>query len=257
MVTVAKILDELCAVAPLETAMSFDNVGLLCGRKTAEVKSILVSLDITKDVVNEAIEGQYDLIVAHHPILWKTSLSHVTDDTLSGELILSLARHDISAICMHTNLDAAEGGVGDCLANILKLQNTDILPGTDNLCRYGTLDTPMSEIEFVAFVKEQLHCDGVRYMPSGKTITTVGVGGGSCGEFTASAVLAKCDAFVTADVKYDRMLYAKEANITLVDAGHFNTEDVVCPSVCKLLSKFTDIIVTKSKTHTDFIKFYK
>ncbi len=257
MITVANILDKLCDFAPVETAMDFDNVGLLCGRRGNEVNRVLVSLDITKDVVKEAIEGQYDLIVAHHPIIWKNGLNAVTDDSQEGALILTLAGHGISAICMHTNLDAAEGGVGDSLAGALKLQNIQILEGTDNICRCGVLSTPMSEEKFVAFVKDALHCDGVRYMPSGKEICKVCVGGGSCGDYAEIAVSAGCDAFVTADIKYSRMLYAKDAGLTLIDAGHFNTEDVVCPNILKLLSSFPNLVVTKSKVHTDFIKFYK
>ena len=258
MIIVSDVLQTLCAWAPPETAMDFDNVGLLCGRSGNEVNRVLVSLDITKDVVYEAIEGQYDLIVAHHPLIWKGSLHAVTDDSSTGELILLLARYGISAICMHTNLDVAENGVNDCLARTLGLQAVEILPGTDNCVRTGVLDAPMSEESFVRFVKDTLGCDGVRYMPSGRSIYKVAVGGGSCGDYTEAAVNDECDAFVTADIKYAKMLYAREADITLIDAGHFCTEDVICSEIISTLSKtFPTVSLSKSKRHGEFIRFLK
>jgi len=257
-VTVSDILQKLSAWAPLETAMDFDNVGLLCGRGGNEVSNILVALDITKDVVFEAIEGQYDLIVAHHPLIWKGSLTAVTDATATGDLILTLAKYGISAICMHTNLDIAENGVNDRLARTLGLRAVEILPDTDNCVRTGVLDAPMAEEAFVCRVKEALGCDGVRYVPSGRSIYKVAVGGGSCGDYTEAAVCAECDAFVTSDIKYAKMLYARDAEITLIDAGHFNTEDVVCPVIVETLSDtFPTVTVMKSKRHGDFIRFFK
>ena len=258
MITVSDILQTLCAWAPPETAMDFDNVGLLCGRKGNEVNRVLVSLDITKDVVFEAIEGQFDLIITHHPLIWKGSLNAVTDDSSTGDLILTLARYRISVICMHTNLDIAENGVNDCLARALGLQAVEILPGTDNCVRTGILDIPMEEEAFVRFVKDTLGCDGVRYMPSGHSIYKVAVGGGSCGDYTEAAVEAECDAFVTADIKYAKMLYAKEADITLIDAGHFCTEDVICPAIVSTLSEaYSTVTFMKSKRHGEFIRFLK
>lgn len=258
MITVSDILQTLCTWAPPETAMEFDNVGLLCGRSGNEVNRVLVALDITKDVVFEAIEGQFDLIVSHHPLIWKGSLNAVTDDSNTGDLILTLAKYGISAICIHTNLDIAENGVNDCLARTLGLQAIEILPNSDNCARTGVLNAPMAEEDFVRLVKESLGCDGVRYMPSGRSIYKVAVGGGSCGDYTEAAVEAECDAFVTSDIKYAKMLYAREADITLVDAGHFCTEDVVCPAIVSTLADaYPAITVMKSKRHGEFIRFFK
>ena len=151
----------------------------------------------------------------------------VRSDTPQGHLLLKLLRNGVSAICMHTNLDVAWGGVNDILAEKLKL--VDPGPLCDNgLGRVGRLEEPMDLADFVRFVSRSLGCNGVRYAGAGKPVCRVAVGGGACGDFEDDAIRAGCDTFVTADLSYHQFLDAKGKGINLIDAGHFPTEDPVC-----------------------------
>ena len=187
MATVKEVYAYLNEKAPFYSQMSFDNAGFLVGRSDKQVKRILVALDITEAVANEAAQLQADLIVSHHPVIWEGAKS-VTDETILGRKLLALITHDISAICAHTNLDAAKGGVNDCLAAALGLRDTQLLKvygtyedGTPyGIEQVGTVDGNMPLTTFAAQVKEKLGSNGVRYVDAGKPVCKVAVGGGSC-----------------------------------------------------------------------------
>ena len=170
MVRVCDVLAAVERLAPPEFKMEWDNVGLLCGEKNAEVHKVLVALDPFLTVCEEAEEIGADLIVTHHPLIF-TAPRSVTDGDSVGRSILFLARHRIAAINAHTNLDQAPGGVNDRLAEVLGLQNVTVLEpeGTDRQGRpWGLLragDRPESTAaELTAFVKETLRCSGLRYV---------------------------------------------------------------------------------------------
>lgn len=261
MATVRDIFVQMDQWAPFETQMDFDNAGFLVGRGEREVRKILVSLDITEQVADEAAEWGADLIVAHHPVIFHP-VKRLTDETPTGRTLLALAERGIAAICAHTNLDAAQGGVNVCLAQALELTDLEQLhqDGVDRsgqpygIGRVGNVsaNSGMSAGEYAAFVKEKLHAAGVRFADGGKPVRRVAVGGGSCGSMLADAAAAGCDTFVTADVKYDQFLEAKALGITLMDAGHYATENVVCPKIVQYLSlKFPGIPVKISQTHQE------
>lgn len=261
MATVREIFEQLDQWAPFETQMEFDNAGFLVGHGGQEVRKILVSLDITEAVADEAAEWGADLIVSHHPVIFHP-VKRLTDETPSGRILLKLAERGVAAICAHTNLDAAQGGVNVCLAQALELTGLEQLhqDGTDRngqpygIGRVGSAlgDGGMSAREFAAFVKEKLHAAGVRFADGGKPVRRVAVGGGSCGSMLSDAQAAACDTFVTADVKYDQFLEAKALGITLMDAGHYATEHVVCPKIVQYLSlKFPGIPMQISQVHQE------
>ena len=199
-----------------------------------------------------------ELIVAHHSVMncrWLLVQS-VRIDTPQGHLLLKLLRNAVSAICMHTNLDVAWGGVNDILAEKLKL--VDPGPLCDNgLGRVGRLEEPMDLADFVRFVSRSLGCNGVRYAGAGKPVCRVAVGGGACGDFEDDAIRAGCDTFVTADLSYHQFLDAKGKGINLIDAGHFPTEDPVCEKLVQYVSdRFQELVVTKSTSHREVIQYY-
>lgn len=154
-------------------------MGHLVGDPDRGVHRVLVSLDITERVVREAVAGGFDLIVSHHPVMnctWHPVQTLRTDDR-QGRILMALVTHDISAICMHTNLDAAEGGVNDILAQKLGLR--DLKPLTDEkIGRIGTLKCEIPLVEFTHFVIKLLGCNGLRYTDCGKSVHCVAVGGG-------------------------------------------------------------------------------
>ena len=258
MPTVHEIESALFALAPEELAQEWDNVGLLVGRPSRDVQRVLVALDITEAVIAEAEREQMDLIVAHHPIMncaWRPVQSIRSDD-IQGRKLMRLIEYDISAICMHTNLDAAPGGVNDALAAALELEQVEVMEGGEGIVRTGLLPERMSLQQFLALVEERLKPNGVRYSDGGRLIRKVAVGGGACGGYFRTAAEKRCDVFVTADVKYDQFLDAKEKGINLVDAGHFPTEDPICHELIGYLqTRFPGLQIQKAN-HREVIQYY-
>lgn len=260
MAVIGDIYQYMNQWAPFELQMDFDNAGFLVGRREAVVRRILVSLDITEEVVEEAAEQGCQLVVSHHPVIFHPART-VTDETVTGRIVLALAERKIGAICAHTNLDAVQDGVNDALFQVLELNNPQQLhqDGVDakgapyGIGRVGTVHQQgMRAGEYAAFVKERLHAASVRYVDSGKPVCKVAVGGGSCGSMLADAAAMGCDTFVTADVKHDQYLDAKAMGITLMDAGHYATENVVCPLIVSRLEQaFPEVEVLRSKRNCE------
>ena len=260
MAAVKEIYQLIDNFAPFETQMDFDNAGFLVGRGDSAVERVLVALDITKVVVEEAVRRGCQLIVSHHPVIFG-GVKSVTDETVTGRVLLAMAENGLSAICAHTNLDAAEGGVNDCLAQRLGLTDTVLLEqdGTDRRGRaYGigrigqAHRTGLSGAEYAAYVKEKLGAHSVRFEDAGIPVSRVAVGGGSCGSMLEQVRAAGCDTFVTADVKYDVFLSARAMGINLIDAGHYATENVVCPALVKLIAQaFPQVEVLLSADHRE------
>ena len=196
MTTVRDVERFLYDWAPAGLAAEWDNVGLLVGDPEREVRRILTTLDITEAVVEEAIGAGVDLIVSHHPVMncaWHPVQTLRTDNR-QGRILTKLVENHISAICMHTNLDAAEGGVNDILAKKLGLLDTEYL-NEEKIGRVGTLKCELPLVEFTRFVVKSLVCNGLRYTDCGKPVHRVAVGGGACGDYIAQAVALGCDTF--------------------------------------------------------------
>ncbi len=249
MVTVHDIEQYLFSWAPQELAADWDNVGHLVGDAEAEVRKILVSLDITENVVEEAISSGCDLIISHHPVMNCTwhKVQNIRSDRPQGRMLMNMVRHGISAICMHTNLDAAEGGVNDVLAE--KLGLTDIKCFNDEkIGRFGLLKCEMPLVDFTHSVIKCLSCNGLRYTDAGKSVHRVAVGGGACGDYISQAIAMGCDTFVTSDLSYHQFLDHREIN--LIDAGHFPTENVICPVIIQRLKDvFAQLTILPSTAH--------
>lgn len=262
MVKVKQVYQYLQELAPLELKIEGDNPGLLVGSGEQDVKKVLVALDITPTVIEECAEWGADMIVAHHPVIY-SGLGRVTDEDYAGSRVLRLARLGIAAICMHTNLDVAEGGVNDALAERIGLQDVSVIADTSlspagdrGVCRMGAIPHEMDIEKFAEHVARSLGGNGAKYLSSGKPVRTVAVGGGSCGEDMPLAVKAGCDTFVTSDLKHGQMLEAQWYGINLIDAGHFATEDVICPVLVRLIGeRFRSLEVKKSERHGDPMRY--
>ena len=250
MIRVKDIEQLLFDWAPAQLAAQWDNVGLLVGEADATVKKILVSLDITEAVVAEAIEVGADLIVAHHPVMNCTwhKVQHVVTSDAQGRMLTQMIRNHISAICMHTNLDAAEGGINDVLAEKLGLGCIEHLT-EEKIGRIGTRNCQLPLVEFLPFVLKSLECNGLRYKDCGKPVYRVAVGGGACSDYIQQAIDAGCDTFVTSDLRYHEFLDTQEIN--LIDAGHFPTENIICPVLSKRLREtFPSVTVVQTTAHS-------
>ncbi|MBQ3265619.1 MAG: Nif3-like dinuclear metal center hexameric protein [Ruminococcus sp.] len=215
-------------IAPFDTAAEWDNVGLLVGSPDREVERVLLALDITPGVVNEAKEQGAELIVSHHPVIF-SPLHSLTPD--SAEYLL--AKHDIAALCLHTNLDRAQQGVNTALGAALGLKNTALYP--DDFLLVGDAEQPCSAERFAAFIKERLRAPSVRFTAG--TVSRVAVSSGGGGEGVGLAKKYGFDAFVTGELKHHQYLYALQHGIAAFDAGHFPTEDVVVNPLKKLMEE--------------------
>ena len=262
MTNVQTVYDFLQSKAPFELQLGFDNAGFLVGRGSAGVSRILVSLDITEPVIQEAAQLGAQLIVSHHPVIWGGAKT-VTDQTPTGRKLLAMAEQHIAGICAHTNLDAVADGVNDALARQLGLADIAQLKqdGVDGqgrpygIGRVGTVEEQSLE-DFARFVKARLGSNGVRLVDAGRPVRKVAVGGGSCSDMMGDALALGCDTFVTADVKYDGFLDAKALGLNLIDAGHFPTEDVVCPVLCRWLAqRFPEVEVSISRVHREVFTY--
>jgi len=251
MATNRDILNLLRQIAPPELAESWDNNGLLCGRLDAPVTKILVALDPFEAVAAEAASIGAQLIVTHHPLLFRPAAS-VTDETAVGRTLLYLIEHGIAAINAHTCLDAAPGGVNDALAAALELED---IAGTGGMWRMG--EVPKQPVpHFAAVVKHRLNADGVRFADAGRPVQRVAVCGGAGMDFLQEVLDAGCDTFVTGDVKYNGFWDAVDLGINLIDAGHFPTENPVCTVLAgAIAAAFPELEVVLSQAHRDIVQF--
>ncbi len=252
--TVKEIYELVASKAPVETKLDFDNVGLLAGSLKWETEKVLLALDITSPVIEEAVERGAGVIVAHHPITF--GIKKVSDESIEGKKLLKLLENRIAAVCMHTNLDAADGGVNDALAEVLGVAGAETFE-KERTARIGFLAQPTPMTELLARLKAALKTKGLRYYDSGRPACRVAFGSGSCGSHFHEAVRAGCDTFITADIKYDLFLDAQELGVNLIDADHFCTENVIMPPLKAWLSEaFPDLEVAISSRHRQIVEFF-
>lgn len=237
MATVKDIYNFIDNMAPFNTAEEWDNSGLLVGDENKTVNKIIFALDCTEDVINQATSCDADLIVTHHPIIFKP-LSELTADSLPYKLI----KNDISIICAHTNYDKAINGVNDILCNSVELENVEHVDGA--CLNVGVLTNEMNSKEFAHFVKSKLN-GVVRFNNIEKSIKKVAVCSGSGSDYLSLAKNLNCDALLTGDGSHHSFLDADEMGILLVCAGHFETENIaIKPLAEKIKNQFdTECII--------------
>ena len=263
MTTVADILNFVETLAPRAMKMDWDNVGMLCGSRSTPVTRVLVALDPFEHVCAEAADWGAQVIVTHHPLIFRP-VPNVTDETSVGRGLMTLIRNGISAVNAHTNLDQSPGGVNDELAKRLALVNVQVLNPcgtTESGESWGLLragEVPEQPLDaFLNRVKTLLGCEGLRYVNGGRPVRRVCVGGGSCADGMLEAIAAGCDTFVTADIKYNQFWDAQDLGLNLIDAGHFYTENPVVPVLAeKIAAAFPGVEVKISETHRDCMRFF-
>ena len=251
MTAILDILRFFEAFAPVQTAMDFDNVGLLIGDKNRTVTKAVVSLDITAETVEEAAALGCELIISHHPVIFRP-LKHLH----TRDAAYLLARHDIAAVCMHTNLDLSDDfGVNLCLAAALGLQN--VRKSACGECLFiGELAEKADMTAFAAHAKAALSCTGLRYTDKKACVQTVAVASGAGGSEVFAAAEEGADVLVTGEIKHHEILAANSLGLNMLDAGHFKTEDVVMlPLAEKLGQAFADVEFIKSAVSDDGVKY--
>ena len=233
---VKDVADIMETWSPTALAEEWDNVGLLLGDYNTRVNKILVALDITEDVVQEAVSGKYDLIISHHPLIYNP-LKNITSASPSGRKILTLLKEGVNVYSAHTNLDKSTGGVNDCLFERLGLENSAILLEEGEgigLGRVGMLPNPMNLSELVLHVKNSLNLPNIRFAgDANAVIRKVGLcGGDASGErFIKAAYELGCEAYLTGDLRYHTTQEALEMGIQLIDMTHYTSEIFVVDAI--------------------------
>jgi len=249
-----QIFQAIDNVAPRELQESYDNAGLQCGDPHQEVSRVLTCLDVTEAVVEEAHERGCQLIVSHHPLLFRgTKCINPESDYISRVLWLAI-RYGIGLYASHTNLDKAEGGMNHRLANILGL--TDVRPLSE--CGvYGVLPRSMSAMELLEHVKNCLGGAPLKYnreavhnishLTPNSSLHTLALCTGSGSDFIAEAEALQVDAFLTGEMHYHS--WFGHPSLLIIEAGHFETEqhaasllsDIItknCPGIECLISEY-------------------
>ena len=239
--TVREFYRALCAIVPRELGCDWDVDGLnVCPDPDREVKRVLVALDATNEVVNQAVAEGYDLIFTHHPMLFG-GLKNVLADDYDGAKVIALCRAGVSAVSFHTRIDAAEGGVNDILAGLVGLEEVEVA-GEERIMRVGTLAEPVSAAAFAARVKDALGAPAVLCADAGREVRRVAVVGGSGKSEVALAIASGADTFLTGELKYSQ--YCDTDKLNLLVAGHFYTEQPICARLCEIVKEISPDVQT-------------
>lgn len=231
--TVGDILEYLSELAPLETAESFDNVGLLVGDAGQEVTGVCCCVDITHDIIKEAAEKGANLIISHHPVIFE-GLKRIP----MWAPVVELIKNDIAAIAMHTNFDIAPNGVNAALVELLELESGGSFEnGFGAICEVTREFTAKSLAEHC---KARLGLECVKYSQSNsdKLLQRVAVccGGGIDRDIMRLARKNMVDAVISGDIKHNFWIEAENCGIVLIDAGHFGTEKAAARAFAKLVA---------------------
>ena len=245
MPTVNDIVKEIEKIAKPEYAYDWDNCGLCVGDKATNVSKVLITLDVTLQVVKEAIEQDCQMIISHHPLIF-TPMRSINGCDVKSRVITKLMRNAISAFSFHTRLDAVNGGVNDKLCEVLGVQNTEpFTVGNESLARVGTI-SPISGRELAQLVKEKLSADGVSYTCGDKVVSKVVVVGGAGKDFIDAALDSFSDALITGEVSYNAAIDAADSGLCVISAGHFFTENPVLSVLEEQIKSFDPMIKVES-----------
>ncbi len=232
---IRQLYDALDTQIPTSLSCPWDNDGLsVCPDPNTPVTGIVVALDLTHDVIRRAEETGSNVIITHHPLLFRGVGAVVRDPAEPcADKIISLIQKGISAMAFHTRLDTLDGGVNDILATLLGLNDLSPFGDSDNpqgkpMGRMGTLPSPMTAKELATLCKQRLKAPSVCFTDGNRPISKVAVLGGSGGDEIYAAIAAGADALVTGEAKHHHFCDATDSGLTLIAAGHCSTEHPVC-----------------------------
>lgn len=243
-----EIINILENVYDKKLAEDWDNVGLLIGNKDKEVKKIQVSLDATEKTIDYAIKNNVDMIITHHPMIFKGIKNIVSTDVL-GRKIIKLIKNDILLYAIHTNLDAKKDGLNDYLLERLGVENAKVLD--ENICdiesgigRVFKLKEEKTILEYADILKAGLDIGNIRIVSNDKNkkIKKIALINGSAMSYWKKVAFKGVELFITGDISYHDALDAKESGLSLIDIGHFESEKYFGECLKKYL-KNIEIIV--------------
>jgi len=268
---IASILSYLESIAPPAYQENYDNAGLLTGNKDWECSGVLVTLDATEAVVQEALSRKCNLIVAHHPIIFG-GLKKITGRNYVEKTVIAAIKKDIAIYAIHTNLDNVLAGVNGRMASQLGLINCRPLqPREDPYDRVplpgpypgvgagliGELPDPLGEKEFLAKIKDVFRLELIRHTPlTGRLVKKCALCGGAGSFLISNALQSEVNFFITSDVKYHEFFDAND-RLVIADIGHFESEQFTVDLLFEVLQeKFRNFAVLKSDIKTNPVNYY-
>lgn len=248
MIIMNEIITFLEEKFPKHLAYDWDNVGLQIGKKTRITRKIMVVLDVTTAIVDEAVANGVDFIISHHPFIF-SPIKTLDLQCPQGKNIEKLIKNDISIYTMHTNYDVASGGMNDLLAKLLQLKNMSkfaMIDDVHGLGRIGELESESTIGELLQNLKSTFHLETIPYTPFDGCIKKVAVIGGSGGKYIHEAKMAGADVLITGDVTHHTAIDASEIGLGLIDIGHFS-ETFMTDEIEKLVAQNFEIAIYKTK----------
>ncbi len=250
---VTDVMHVLEKYAPKTLQEDFDNVGLLVGEKNAEVKTVLLTLDVDMDVAVEAKAVGAEMIISHHPLIFNP-IKAITDETPEGRCLLYLIQNHIAVYAAHTNLDSAAGGLNDLAAQFLNLSNTKPITGMEGagLGRIGNLPEEMTVGDLADKIKKIYRLPYIRFSGKADTpVVRVALCTGSGGSLLPDVLAAGADVYITGDVKYEVARSAAAWGLPIIELGHYESEYIVVDLLEKILTNFGNmpLCIYKSKTN--------
>lgn len=236
-----ELYEKLEAQFPAALRCEWDNDGIMCMSKPdREVKKVLITLDITEGAVRKAVSEDFDMVISHHPLIFR-KVAHLDVRDSVPRRLLMLAEKGITALSYHTRLDAAEDGVNDILAKTLCLTDVEALT-VDGvpMGRIGNTHKAFTATEFAEYAKERLSASQVVMADGGKPVLRVAVVGGSAEEGILPAKIAGADAFVTGEAKYHTLSDAHMGGISVIALGHYETEQPVCKVLAETVKRWSE-----------------
>jgi dinuclear metal center YbgI/SA1388 family protein len=264
--TVGQLADFLHTIAPGHLQEDYDNSGLITGKRTDVVKGCLFCLDATEDVINECIALGCNVVIAHHPIVFR-GLKRFTGDHYVERVIIKALKNDISILAVHTNLDNVyEGGVNGMIAGKLNMQRTEILSPKPSVMfndqpvgagMTGYLDVPMTSSDFLSYLSEKMELQVIKHTPLvRKEIRKIAVCGGSGSFLLSAAKKAGADIYISSDFKYHEYFEA-ENDIIIADIGHFESEKYTIQLLYNhIINKFSNFAAHCTNVVTNPIKYF-
>ncbi len=255
------VIQHLESFAPAEYQEDYDNSGLIAGDSNTECVGILVSLDCTEELILEALEKKCNLIVSHHPLIFRPLRSITPEDSI-GRALMAAIRNRITLYSIHTNLDNVIGGVNARIADKIGLVNRKILiPKTEDGCvgsgLIGDLKSRVPEEQLLELLKERFGIPVIRHSPlTGKPISRLALCGGAGSFLISNALREGADWFISADIRYHEF-FGGEGKMVIADIGHYESEQFTVDLILDvILEKFPNFAVLKSGTVTNPVNYY-
>lgn len=257
-----ELLQVIENTLPKETAIEGDRLGLQVQSGRNEVSNLLITMELTDNVIDEALKLHIDCIISFHPLIYRP-LTEIIEIERVGRLVSKLIKNEIAFVSIHTTFDAHSEGTSKIIANLLGFRFVDYLipnklytnSGIGVICE---CETPLDEISLVKLVSDKLFTP-VKYTSGKKSINIqrIGIVGGSGSSFINNALNANLDAFITADVSY-HTFHMVQGRLLLIDPGHYEMEQFVAGGIAKLLANKLpdDVKINISSTHTNPINYF-